>query len=116
ESSRGHKVVSDTSGLSPKEWKRLLVYCADHEVAQCFSCGRRVRQHELMSDPAGDPTYICPACRTDLTEMVRMHLHQCAMRPSTVRCRALTLRLTSQNLMKESQLLLDATRQSRAAN
>jgi len=105
------------SGLSPKEWKRLLIYCADHEVAQCLWCGQRFRQHELTSDSEGDRTYICcPACRTDLTEIVRRHLDQCAMRPSTVRRRALALRLTSRNLMKESQLLRDATRQGRAAN
>ena len=104
------------SGLSPKEWKRLLVYCADHEVAQCLKCGQRFRQRELTSDSEGDRTYICPTCRADLTEIVRVHLDQCAMHPSTVRHRALALLLTSRSLVKESQLLLDVMRQSRATN
>jgi hypothetical protein len=105
----------DMVGLSPKEWKRLLVYCADHEVAQCLSCERRFRQHELTPDSPGDRTYICPVCRTDLTEVVRNHLESCAMHPRTVRHRALALQLSLRNLMKESQLLL-ATRQARSAN
>ena len=96
------------SGLSPKEWKRLLIYCADHEVAQCLWCGQRFRQHELTSDSEGDRTYICcPACRTDLTESIRSHLYGCARLPVEIRQRAEEVRDAARRLVKESQQLTD---------
>jgi hypothetical protein len=54
----------------------LLQYCWDHAVAECASCARRFRHHELLSDPFAGAER-CPKCSKDLTDDIRAHLYGC---------------------------------------
>jgi hypothetical protein len=94
--------------LTPDERALLFVYCSDHVVAQCLSCGLSFRITELAADPlGGGRTNLCPRCRKDLTENVRAHLYGCAMLPSEVRLRVQALREAARHLVKQSQELVD---------
>ena len=77
--------------LTADERHLLFVYCGDHIVAQCLSCGLSFRLMELAADPLGGRTNICPRCRKDLTENVRTHLYGCAKlrAPGAAICRNL---------------------------
>jgi hypothetical protein len=96
--------------LTTDERALLFVYCSDHVVAQCLSCGLSFRMTELAADPlGGGHTVLCPRCRKDLTENARAHVYGCAMLPSEVRLRAKTVREAAQHLMKQSRELRDAS-------
>ena len=93
--------------LTAEERHLLFVYCSDHAVAQCLSCGLSFRMMELAADPLDSRTNMCPRCRKDLTENVRTHLYGCAMLPPEVRLRAQAVRDAAQRLVKQSQELVD---------
>src|SRR5262245_2877799 len=94
--------------LTMDERTLLFVYCTDHVVAQCLSCGLSFRLAELAADPlGGGRAYQCARCRKGLTENVRTHLYGCTMLPSEVRLRAQAVRKAAQHLVKESQQVRD---------
>ena len=110
ESSNGllsHVDCKRPRSLTAEERHLLFVYCSDHAVAQCLSCGLSFRMMELAADPLDSRTNLCPRCRKDLTENVRTHLYGCAMLPSEVRLRAQAVREAAQRLVKQSQELVD---------
>jgi hypothetical protein len=102
-----HVECSRPSTLTPEERQLVFLYCSGHAVAHCASCDARFRFGELGSDMLGSHTNICPRCRRDLTETIRLHLYGCAMLPSEVRTRARAVREAAQNLVKQSQRLVD---------
>jgi len=91
--------------LSPQEHVLLYVYCWDHAVAECATCGHSFRQEELGSDPFGSRTYECLHCRADLTSSIRAHLTACAMLPEQLRRRVKAAREVTQRLIKRSHQL-----------
>jgi len=94
--------------LTMDERTLLFVYCTDHVVAQCLSCGLSFGLAELAVDPlGGGRAYQCPRCRKGLTENVRTHLYGCAMLPSEIRLQAQAVREAAQRLVKESQQIRD---------
>ena len=93
--------------LTPEERSLLFVYCFDHVVARCSDCGLDFRMTELGSDLGGSRTNLCPKCRADLTERVRVHLYGCAMLPSEVRLRAKKVREAARQLVKRSKQAID---------
>jgi hypothetical protein len=110
ESSNGrlsHLDCARRHSLTADERQLVFLYCADHVVAQCLSCGLSFRYTELAADPLdGRRTNLCPRCRKDLTENVRSHLYGCAMLPSEVRLRAQAVREAARRLVKQSQELV----------
>jgi hypothetical protein len=110
ESSNGrlsHLDCARRRGLSADERKLVFVYCSDHVVAQCLSCGVSFRYTELAADPLGGRTNLCPRCRKELTENVRAHLYGCPVLPVEIRLKAHELRETARKLVKQSQQLTD---------
>jgi hypothetical protein len=66
----------------------LYVYCWDHAVAQCPTCGQSFRQHDRASeslDVYTYRTYRCSSCDADLTESIRGHLRNCTELPEQLR-------------------------------
>ena len=101
--------VEDGRRLTPEERHLLILYCSDHIVAQCLSCGLSFRLMELASELLGSRTSLCRTCHKDLTVNVRAHLYGCAMLPSEVRRRAQAVRAAAKHLVKQSQGLRDGT-------
>jgi hypothetical protein len=94
--------------LSAEERTLALLYCHDHEVAECSTCARAFRLRELSSqNQFGVRLHACPWCHTDLTDAIRAHLYGCVMLPAEVRRRAQEARAAAQHLVKESQQLRD---------
>jgi hypothetical protein len=62
--------------LSGEERALLFQHCWDHAVADCASCARWLRQHELLSDPFAGAER-CPKCTRDLTDTIWAHLYGC---------------------------------------
>jgi hypothetical protein len=93
--------------LSSEERALLFIYCFDHEVASCLACAQRFRQEGLPSDLLGNRTYLCPRCRTDLTESLRAHLYACVTLPQEIRRAARAVRDAAQRLVKQSGQLHD---------
>jgi hypothetical protein len=93
--------------LSGEERALLFQHCWDHAVADCPSCARRFRQHELLSDPFAGGADRCPKCGKDLTDRIRAHLYDCAMLPAEVRRRAQEAREAARKLVKESGQIRD---------
>ena len=93
--------------LSPEEHVLLYVYCWDHAVAECITCGASFRQEDLGADPFGSRTYECLQCRADLTESIRAHLAACATLPEQLRRRVEMAREVAQRLIKRSSQLVD---------
>jgi hypothetical protein len=102
-----HLDCSRRRGLTPDERQLLFVYCSDHVVAQCLSCGLSFRMMELAADPLDGRTNICPRCRKDLTENVRAHLYGCPAPPSEIQLAAQTVRDAAQHLITQNQQLAD---------
>ena len=117
ESSNGHLSHSDckrTKTLTAEERALIFIYCSDHAVAKCTACDQAFRFDELSvrflkegGDLLDGSTNLCPHCRRDLTESLRVHLFGCAMVPSEIRDRARELREATQRLVKQSQELCD---------
>src|SRR5262245_28802332 len=79
--------------LTPEERALVFAYCSGHVVARCPACDLSYRYTELAADIlGGGRTNMCPRCRQDLTEAVRVHLFRCAMLPAEVRRRAQAVR------------------------
>src|SRR5262245_50029706 len=93
--------------LSPEERATLFTYCLDHVVARCTTCAHSLSFSQLSSDLLGGRQHLCPQCRRDLTESIRMHLHDCPTLPAELRRRAAALREAARNLVKQSQQLRD---------
>src|SRR5215475_14454095 len=74
--------------LSREERILLFRYCWEHAVAKCTACDQSFRQHQLGGHLLAHRSYLCPRCRTDLTESLRGHLYACAMLPELLRLRA----------------------------
>lgn len=105
----GHLDCRRPRVLSAEERTLLIIYCRDHEVAECVRCGRKSRLPEAASrDSFGVRLHACPACHTDLTDYIRTHLYSCAVLPAEVRRRALAAREAARGLVKQSHQLSDA--------
>jgi len=105
----GHLDCRRPRVLSAEERTLALLYCGDHEVAECATCTRRFRLRELVSqDQFGVRLHACPWCHTDLTDRIRAHLYGCAMLPAEVRRRAQVTREAARSLVKRSLELRDA--------
>jgi hypothetical protein len=91
--------------LSHEERALLFTYCWHYAAAGYATCGRGYRR--LYADFLGARAAVCPGCRTDLTDRVRMHLFACALIPSEVRWRAAQAREAAPQLVKQSQQLSD---------
>ena len=88
----------------------LYVYCWDHAVAQCPTCGQSFRQHDLASesfDVYTYRTYRCSSCDADLTESIRGHLRNCTELPEQLRRKVQEARAATQRLVKRGQQLVD---------
>ena len=110
ESSNGHLVHVDCARprmLTADERVLIFRYCANHNVAQCLTCGQGLHWRELAADPLDGGSNLCPHCRKDLTENVRAHVYGCVVLPTEVRERAEALREAAQHLIKRSQQLHD---------
>ena len=89
--------------LSTEERTLLLIFCRDHQVAECVRCAGRLHLQEVASrDSFGVHTHRCPQCHTDLTDRLRAHLYDCAMLPVEVRRRAQAAREAARSLVKQS--------------
>jgi hypothetical protein len=89
--------------LSTEERTLLLIFCRDHQVAECVRCAGRFHLQEVASrDSFGVQTHRCPQCHTDLTDRLRAHLYGCAMLPVEVRRRAQAAREAARSLAKQS--------------
>jgi hypothetical protein len=93
--------------LTPEERALLFVYCSNHLVARCHSCGLAFHMTELAADPLGGRTNLCPRCRKDLTESIRGHFYSCVTLPSEMKQRTQEVRDAAQLLIKRSQELAD---------
>lgn len=102
-----HLDCARARGLSPEERAMLFTYCSDHNVASCVPCDSTFRMPELGADLLANRTNVCPRCRRDLTESVRVHLFGCVVLPSELRLRAQEVRDAARLLIKRSQELLD---------
>jgi len=87
--------------LTVDERHLLFVYCWDHIVAQCLSCGLGFRLTELAADPLGGRSNLCPRCRKDLTENARGHIYGCATLPAELLLRAREVQEAAQRLVKQ---------------
>jgi hypothetical protein len=95
--------------LSAEERTLLLIFCRDHQVAECVRCAGRFHLREVASlDSFGVRTHGCPRCQTDLTDSIRAHLYGRAMLPVAVRRRAQAAREASRSLVKQSHQSRDA--------
>src|SRR5262244_1088228 len=104
----GHLECRRPLVLSAEERTLALLYCHDHEVAECSTCMRRFRLRELVfEDPFGVRLNACPWCHTDLTDAIRAHLYGCAMLPVEVRRGAQEARAAARRWVKQSQHLRD---------
>src|SRR5262245_66564010 len=71
----GHLDCRRPRVLSAEERTIALLYCHDHDVAQCSTCTRRFRLRELVSqDQFGVRLHACPWCHTELTDTIQSTL------------------------------------------
>jgi len=116
----GHLDCRRPRVLSVEERTLALLYCHEHEVAECSTCTRTFRLREVVSqDQFGVRLHACPWCHTDLTDSIRAHLYSCAMLPAEVRRRAQAPRDAARSLVKRGVGLRDgagvAMREAEAA-
>ena len=104
----GHLDCRRPRVLSAEERILLVIYCRDHQVAECVRCTRRFHLREVASLDLGVRSYKCPWCHTDLTDSIRAHLYGCTMLPGEVRYRARRAREAARSLVKQSPQLSDA--------
>src|SRR5262249_12009609 len=91
--------------LSPAEHRVLATHCFDHAVPTWEDCRRDYKFAALGVDIAWRRYYVCPSCRLDLVDDLRLHI---------LGCRAIAAALEerierSQLLMKESNRLATAS-------
>jgi hypothetical protein len=65
--------------LTPDERALLRRYCHEHPVATCPQCSEALTLERLGTDIIIGRRDFCPACRTDLTGAVRLHLATCTV-------------------------------------
>ena len=104
----GHLDCRRPRVLSAEERILLIIYCRDHQVAECVGCTRTFHMREVASLDLGVRSYKCPWCHTDLTDSIRAHLYGCAMLPAKVRYRARAAREAARSLVKQSYQLAGA--------
>ncbi len=72
--------------LSAEERTLLFVYCPDHWLTKCAACAGNFRLRDLASDLTATllsgHAHLCPWCRRDLTDSVRVHLYGCMTLPT----------------------------------
>lgn len=109
--------------LGAEERTLLFVYCQDHWLAKCAACAGNSRLQDLASDLTatllGGRAYLCPWCRRDPSNSVRVHLYGCVTLPTEVLRSAQATREAVQRLVKQSHQPGDAAdvlmRDARAA-
>ena len=107
--SSGPSRLSSPRLLSAEERTLLLIFCRDHQVAECVRRAGRFHLREVASpDSFGVRTHGCPRCQTDLTDSIRAHLYGCAMLPVAVRRKAQAAREAARSLVKQSHQSRDA--------
>jgi len=104
----GHLDCRRPRVLSAEERILLVIYCQDHQVAECVGCTRTFHLREVASLDLGVRLYRCTWCHTDLTDSIRAHLYGCAMLPAKVRYRARAAREAARSLVKQTEPLRDA--------
>jgi hypothetical protein len=57
----------------------LVTYCHDHAVAVCPRCGDALTWSRIGADIVMGTRDFCPACRADLTDVLRRHLATCTV-------------------------------------
>src|SRR5262249_57584367 len=78
----GHLDCRRPRVLSAEERTLALLYCHDHEVAECSTCTRRFRLRELVSqDQFGVRLHACPWCHPHLTAPIRTPLYHSPILP-----------------------------------
>jgi hypothetical protein len=87
--------------LSQEERVLLFKYCFAHVVAECARCAQSFKSDELGADLLGNRTHLCPRCRADLTERVRLHLDACEVIPQEVRLKARDVRDATRRLISQ---------------
>jgi len=55
----------------------LAAYCSNHAAATCEGCRRDYTFTELNVDVGGRGSYVCPTCRLDLADQLRLHILSC---------------------------------------
>ena len=93
--------------LGPEERVLLFLFCWEHVVAKCDLCARGYRQSELANDLFSGEEHLCPQCRADLLDSIRIHLYSCSMLPAEVQRKAQVARQTAQILVKHGRELGD---------
>ena len=92
--------------LSAEERTLLFVYCRDHWLAKCAGCAGNSRLRDLASDLTATllsgRAHLCPGCRRDLSDSVRVHLYGCVTLPTEVLRSAQATREAVQRLVKQS--------------
>jgi transposase-like protein len=96
-----HDDCQQPRGLSRDERVLLYRYCWYHAVAKCVACGQSFRQEELGADVFRRLSYLCPRCRSDLTESLRGHLYSCPLVLPILRQRVQDARDAARRLIKQ---------------
>ena len=105
----GHLDCRRPRVLNAEERTVVFMYCQDHQICDCQSCGVQFCLREVASiDQFGIQSFTCPWCHADLVESVRAHLYLCRRLPAEVRRRAKFARETTQLLVKRSHELCGA--------
>jgi len=87
--------------LTDPERRVLAVYCFDHAVAVCAACQRTYKLSELGEDIMGRRYYVCPWCRMNLLDQVRVHILTCSEIMAALQDRI----AQSQHLLKTSETI-----------
>ena len=93
--------------LTAEERALLFLYCSNHPVAQCSTCGINFQLMELGADALGGRTNLCSQCRRDLTDSVRGHVYHCVQLGPEISAKVQQVRDAAQRLIKQSQQLCD---------
>ena len=63
--------------LSDAEIRVLATHCVNHAVARCDDCQRDYKFAELGIEIIGRRYYLCPLCRLDFVDDLRLHILGC---------------------------------------
>jgi len=87
--------------LSDPERRVLAVHCSAHAVAVCDACQIGYKFSELRVEVMERSYYVCPACRLNLIDRIRLHILSCPVISAAVDERI----ARSFDVMKESARL-----------